>query len=215
VDVCIERGAKRVFATAVGWPGYARAGRDEDSALAALVAYGPRFAAALKGSRLGFAAPADVVVVGRVGGTSTTDFGAPDVEVPGDAEPVSETERTRLVAILRASWRTFDAAAAAAEGVALSKGPRGGGRSLVAIVDHVVGAEGSYVRMIGGTAPREDDPDRIDATRSAVLIALERAVREGVPPSPRGGKRWSPRYFVRRAAWHVLDHAWELEDRTP
>ena len=23
----------------------------------------------------------------------------------------------------------------------------------------------------------------------------------------------APRYFVRRAAWHVLDHAWELEDR--
>ena len=28
-----------------------------------------------------------------------------------------------------------------------------------------------------------------------------------------GGARWTPRYFVRRAAWHVLDHAWELEDR--
>jgi hypothetical protein len=24
---------------------------------------------------------------------------------------------------------------------------------------------------------------------------------------------WSPRYFARRAAWHVLDHAWEIEDR--
>jgi hypothetical protein len=22
-----------------------------------------------------------------------------------------------------------------------------------------------------------------------------------------------PRYFVRRAAWHILDHAWEIEDR--
>jgi hypothetical protein len=24
---------------------------------------------------------------------------------------------------------------------------------------------------------------------------------------------WPPRYFVRRVAWHVLDHAWEIEDR--
>ena len=30
---------------------------------------------------------------------------------------------------------------------------------------------------------------------------------------PRGGVLWKPRYFVRRAAWHALDHAWEIEDR--
>jgi hypothetical protein len=30
---------------------------------------------------------------------------------------------------------------------------------------------------------------------------------------PRGGIRWPARYYVRRAAWHVLDHAWEIEDR--
>jgi hypothetical protein len=31
--------------------------------------------------------------------------------------------------------------------------------------------------------------------------------------SPRGGTYRLPRYFVRRVAWHVLDHAWEIEDR--
>jgi hypothetical protein len=25
---------------------------------------------------------------------------------------------------------------------------------------------------------------------------------------------WSPRYAVRRTAWHPLDHAWEIEDRS-
>jgi len=30
---------------------------------------------------------------------------------------------------------------------------------------------------------------------------------------PRGGSRWSPRFAVRYAAWHTLDHAWEIEDR--
>jgi hypothetical protein len=35
------------------------------------------------------------------------------------------------------------------------------------------------------------------------------------PPErvPRSGKLWTPRYFVRRTAWHALDHAWEIEDR--
>jgi hypothetical protein len=30
---------------------------------------------------------------------------------------------------------------------------------------------------------------------------------------PRGGALWTPRYFVRRAAWHMLDRASEIEDR--
>jgi hypothetical protein len=25
---------------------------------------------------------------------------------------------------------------------------------------------------------------------------------------------WLPRYAARRIAWHVLDHAWEIEDRS-
>jgi hypothetical protein len=30
---------------------------------------------------------------------------------------------------------------------------------------------------------------------------------------PRGGAIWSARNYVRRIAWHVLDHAWEIEDK--
>ena len=32
--------------------------------------------------------------------------------------------------------------------------------------------------------------------------------------SPLAGRKWPPRYAVRRIAWHALDHAWEMEDRT-
>jgi hypothetical protein len=54
----------------------------------------------------------------------------------------------------------------------------------------------------------------LHATRSAILQTLERAAQGAMPPAgPRGGQRWPARYFVRRAAWHVLDHAWEIEDR--
>ena len=46
------------------------------------------------------------------------------------------------------------------------------------------------------------------------LDALESAVHGELPEvGPRGGIIWKPRFFVRRVAWHVLDHAWEIEDR--
>jgi hypothetical protein len=217
VDVVIERGSKRAFASAVAWPGWSRAGRDEAAALEALVAYAPRYATALKRTRLGFRPPSavdDLRVIARVAGTATTDFGAPDVEAPGDADPIEGGELRRLETILRAAWRTFDAAVGNGRRAALATGPRGGGRSLDAIVEHVLGADGGYLGRIGATGPGEDEPDRLERSRAAVLDGLERAVREGVPPSPRGGKRWCPRYFVRRSAWHVLDHAWEIEDRS-
>ena len=217
MDVYLERGAKRVFAGAIEWPGWARAGRSEDAALEALLAAGSRYASALKATRLAFAAPKDLVdlrVVERLTGTATTDFGAPDVAVERDRDEVDAKELKRLEAILRATWRALDAAAERAGGLELAKGPRGGGRSLDAIVQHVLGADASYVRMLGAKVEGDDAP-RLDRVRDGVLEALGTAVREGVPPSPRGGKRWTPRYFVRRSAWHVLDHAWEIEDRTP
>jgi hypothetical protein len=42
-----------------------------------------------------------------------------------------------------------------------------------------------------------------------------RASARGEIPAkgPRGGLRWTARYFVRRLSWHILDHAWEIEDR--
>jgi hypothetical protein len=50
--------------------------------------------------------------------------------------------------------------------------------------------------------------------RDQALGALAVAVTDGVPErGPRGGKLWLPRTYVRRSAWHILDHAWELEDR--
>lgn len=52
-------------------------------------------------------------------------------------------------------------------------------------------------------------------TRAAIRAALVAAARGELPErGPRGGAIWTPRYYVRRAAWHTLDHAWEIEDRT-
>jgi DinB superfamily len=226
VEVYVEATGKRAFAGAMGWPGWCRAGRDEGAALQTLFDYGARYAHVLNGSGVRFTAPArasTLAVAERLKGDATTDFGAPSIAPKGDAAPIDRRWLTRNARILEACWAAFDRAVEVAHGP-LAKGPRGGGRELDAIVDHVVGAEGSYLRMIAGKPPayREGAAARgaasiaaRDEERAAVLEALERALADGIPEKgPRGGARWTARYFVRRSAWHVLDHAWEIEDRS-
>jgi hypothetical protein len=48
MDIYLEIGKKKTFAAAMNWPGYSRWGRDEESALQALLAYGPRYASAME-----------------------------------------------------------------------------------------------------------------------------------------------------------------------
>jgi hypothetical protein len=113
--------------------------------------------------------------------------------------------------ILRACWSAFDAAAASAAGRSLRSGARGGGRDLPKIRAHVLDAELAYLKSLGGNAPRGSGPDEV---REAYVEALGARARGELPDvGPRGGSRWSARYAVRRAAWHVLDHTWEIEDR--
>ena len=129
----------------------------------------------------------------------------------------AELRRSRT--LLEACWRTFDAAvAAASERGTLRKGPRGGGRELDAIVRHVLDADGAYLARVGqrsAKAQAGDLPDQLSRTRREILDAMLSSARGEVPArGPRGGVRWTARYFVRRVTWHVLDHAWEIEDRT-
>jgi hypothetical protein len=218
VETYLEVGAKRVFAGALEWPGWCRSARHEEDALEALIDYAPRYAVVLKGSGVRFTPPArasTLEVVERLKGDATTDFGAPSIAPAADGREIDRRWLTRQEKILRPSWKVFDRSAEQVDGP-LAKGPRGGGREVDAIVAHVVGAEASYARMIGAKTPEFDGAD-IEAAReerAIVLEALERAVTDGIPAGPRGGKRWSAPYFVRRAAWHVLDHAWEIEDRS-
>ena len=44
VDVAIEAGQKKAFATAVDWPGWSRSGKTEDAAVESLIAYAERYA---------------------------------------------------------------------------------------------------------------------------------------------------------------------------
>jgi hypothetical protein len=219
VEVYLELGTKRTFAGALEWPGWCRSGRDEERALEALLAYAPRYGSVMRRSSPAFVPPSpdDLEVVERLAGDATTDFGAPSITPEADRRDVSSRELVRLHALLEMSWAALDGAAEAAGGRELRRGPRGGGRDLDAILSHVVGADASYVRRIAGPAVRLDDEDPRESARevrTTVQEALGRAVLEGLPETgPRGGAIWAPRYFVRRSAWHVLDHAWEIEDR--
>lgn len=214
IDVYLEIGLKRTFAGALDWPGWSRSARDESSALQALVDYGPRYARALRAASLGFSPPKDVSafhVVERLKGDTTTDFGAPGKFPTRDADAVDEAELRRLQSILKACWAAFDAAVRSAKGKSLRTGPRGGGRDLKKIIAHVVEADEAYLGRLGWKNRGEEG---IARTRDAILTGLAAAAHGEIHvEGPRGGKRWSPRYFVRRSAWHVLDHAWEIEDR--
>jgi hypothetical protein len=179
-----------------------------------------RYARALQAAEVGFQAPADTAafsVVERLEGDATTDFGAPGKAPASDARPVDDEQLRRLQALLKACWQAFDEAARAAAGKELRKGPRGGGRELEGIVQHVLGADTGYLASLGGKIRKmeSENPDEILAgARQDMLDALESSARGEIPSHGlRGGARWTARYYVRRAAWHVLDHAWELEDR--
>ena len=210
----LEGTRRRTFACAVDWPGWCRAGKTEDDVLDALVEYGARYKKALGRRAVNLTLPNsrhDVEVVERLKGNATTEFGAPGVIPPGDRGPVSDARLKELLDVLTAAWTAFDESVETARGKALAAGPRGGGRSLEKIAEHVAGADVSYVRAIGGTIDEGAEwPAVQNAFRHAVVA---RAHGELPEKGPRGGDRWPARYAIRRSAWHALDHAWEIEDR--
>jgi hypothetical protein len=211
--VYIEAGAKRAFACALDWPGWCRSGKGEEQALEALAAAAPRYAVVARAA--GFPLPAGAgeafEVLERLPGTATTEFGAPDRQATGDDRPLSGEQAERLAALLKGSWTAFDRVVAGAP-AELRKGPRGGGRDRDKIVAHVLGAEAGYATRLGLRLrePQWEDRAAVAAFRDAIVGGL------GTPPveGPRGGKRWPGRYAARRIAWHALDHAWEIEDRS-
>jgi hypothetical protein len=208
----VEVGKKRVFATALNWPGWTRSGKTEEEALEALFVYGPRYAEVV--TRLAFVAPKSASafkVEERAKGDATTDFGAPAIPFSKDARPMKKDELDRLITILERCWTTFDDTAVANKRRSLKTGPRGGGRQIAAIVDHVNEADRAYLTRIGG-GHKGDDIEQLRATFVGTLKA--RARGEEIPPNPRRKKPlWVPRNAIRRSAWHALDHAWEIEDR--
>ena len=211
--VYLERSPKKTFAGALDWPGWCRAGKDADLALGALADYASRYArvAAEAGESFDARPVSGFDVVEHVEGDATTAFGAPGIVVEADRRPLSAKDAERLARLVASGWVVFEDVVAGAPPT-LRKGPRGGGRDRDKIVEHVIGAEVSYASVIGIKHRQSDPGDRaaIDALRAAMLDLLSKP-SDGTPLA---GRRWPARYAARRIAWHALDHAWEIEDRT-
>ena len=196
--VYVETGKKKVFASAADWPGWARAGKDEEGALANLAAYARRYAPVARLAKIDF--PKDVtnfVVVERQKGDVSTDFGVPHRPARDEETKMKPKEIERMVALMSACWKYLDQVRARVP-AELRKGPRGGGRDRDKMYEHVVEAELMYAQMIGLKLKQPD--------RKALLDSFAK---------PNRTEKWPVRYALRRTAWHALDHAWEMEDRIP
>jgi hypothetical protein len=195
--VYLEKGKTWTFACTVDWPGWCRRGKGAQEALDMLKEYAGRYAVIADPGVVS----TDFDVIGEIPGDATTDFGAPSVSGEWDQAPLRAGEADRLTGLLETTWRVFDDVVAAAP-AGLRKGPRGGGRHRDAIVEHVREAERNYGRKFGVHVPPRT---RWADQRAAYADAL----RAGAP-----GQKWSVRYAARRLGWHVMDHAWEIQDRS-
>ena len=218
-DVYIEKGQKKVFAVAVHWPGWCRYGRDEESAMDVLVACARRYASIPSTAKLDFSPPAsasDLNIIAHLDGDATTDFGAPSQMLKDEWDLLSEEDLGRYEALIFGCWNALDQAVESGRGKTLKKGPRGGGRDLEKIIEHVHQAERAYLAKLGWAVPeaKGEIGERISLLRREIFAGLQAAAAGELPrQGPRGGRRWPPGFFARRLAWHAVDHAWEIEDR--
>lgn len=211
--VYLEVTKRRTFAMALDWPGWGRSGKTPEDALAAVAGYAIRYAAVARKAGIGFPVTAgeELAVVEELKGNATTEFGAPAIFASADAGPWGAEEAGRAAALLQGSWDVLDETAANSP-AELRKGPRGGGRDRDKMIGHVLGAEVAYARKVGIRLrqPAIDDLPAITAMRKDILAVVGTGSAGGLA-APNG---WPARYAARRFAWHVLDHAWEMQDRS-
>ena len=74
----------------------------------------------------------------------------------------------------------------------------------------MIGAETAYARKLGIKLKQPATGDiAIEQLREAIAGVLGDP-SDGSSVVPNG---WTTRYAARRIAWHVLEHAWEMQDR--
>ncbi len=214
--VTLETGpkGKQVVAVAPDWPGLERGAKTEETAVARLQAYLPRYAPVAKLAGMGaeFAAitSATVNVVERYPGTGSTDFwGISFAFSDIDRQAMSSEELERDLTLLQACWAFFDTVRSRVS-AEMRKGPRGGGRDRDRIVRHTLGAEQDMAAKVGVRAAEGAllTDEGLSAYRDAYLAAIRAFYAQGKP-----ARNWPLRYLIRHTAFHTLDHAWEMEDK--
>ncbi len=213
IDIAEEVTPRKAFVWAVEWPGWCRSGKDRHLAIGSLIDHAARYAKVARAA--GFDYPAmvasDVRIVESAEGGGGTEFGVPSAIIELDRHALTLADAERLASLVEAAWTIVEGTAAKAP-PSLRKGPRGGGRDTARVIDHVVEADHAYAREIGLRSRPAGPTDReaVRAERAAVLDVL----RQPSDGSPLAERKWTLRYAARRIAWHALDHAWEIEDRT-
>ena len=111
---------------------------------------------------------------------------------------------------MRASWERFDRVVADGARRRCARARAAAVATATRSSSTCVGAESAYARKIGVRRPAP-----IPATGARWRSCARRWSAAITHPDPEaaGPKGWPPRYAARRIAWHVLDHAWEIEDR--
>jgi hypothetical protein len=213
--VILEVGKKerRIVAGAMDWPGLDRWGKTDDLAIEKLTAYLPRYAAVAKLAGLAkkFTRHPDVDVVERVTGSGSADYwGIAHVPSEIEREVLSSAQLERRLALLRACWSYFDTTAERVS-ADLRPGPRGGGWTRDEIIRHVhLNEPEQFTRKVEVRTPREPmlTLDGRAAHREETLDAIRAYNAEG-----KAARTWPIQFLIRRIAHHVMDHAWEMEDR--
>lgn len=214
VRVMVEKGKKKkAVASAFDWPGWDRSAKSEDDAVAVLATYRQRYATVAQRAGLAdeFGAAGELTVVERLDGTGMTDFYGVSARSAGpEYEQMSEAECERKIALLRACWAYFDDVASRVS-QELRKGPRGGGRDRDRIVRHANGAEiDEFAKKVGVRTELDalQNPVELRAHRDAFCEAIRDHNARGA-----SARSWTVQFVIRRCAYHMLDHAWEMEDR--
>ena len=217
VRTVIQRGPKekKVAVFAVDWPGWGRGAKAPDAALELLDAYRERYRpiAGLAGLEAEFDRAGDLEIIEDHVGVGSTDFWAISF-APSSFElaPMPEDELERKLALLEAAWQFFDDVAARVS-PEMRKGPRGGGRNRDEIIRHALGWErADLVRRVGVVADPvvPPTPEGLKSHRDEYVAALRTYNAEGRMAR---GRNWTIPLLLRHTAYHVLDHAWEMEDK--
>ncbi len=205
---------KKVVAGALDWPGLDRSGNDEDAALEKLTAYAERYEPVAKRAGLAaeFKRQRALDVIERYPGNTSTDYwGIAHVPSGNEREALDSEDLEHRLSLVQAAWEHFDDVSSRVS-AELRKGPRGGGWTRDELIRHVwVNEAKQFTRKVGVRTPREVvlTPDGRAAHHTATLDAIREANAEG----RKVGRSWTLPFLIRRMAHHVMDHAWEMEDR--
>ena len=215
VRTVVEHGPKdkKSVAYAIDWPGWSRGGKTGEAAFETLAAYRARYrpVATLAGMEAEFDAAGELDIVEDRIGTGSTDFWGISFSASSfEQGPMPTEELERKLALLEACWAYFDSVYARVS-PEMRKGPRGGGRDRDQIFNHTLGTERDFARQIGVITPQglPLTPEGRRQHRDNYVAAFREYNAEGKG----AGRKSTLPFLLRHTAFHVLDHAWEMEDK--